>query len=74
MTLLRTRLGDRTLTDADVVTLATAIRDSGAPDDVETLIDDLAGRAFALMDERPWAEPARTQLIGLAHAAVDRHA
>ena len=48
--LLRTRLGDRALTDADVVVLATAIRDTGAPDDVEELIDDLAGRAFALMD------------------------
>ncbi|GEL96958.1 polyprenyl synthetase family protein [Cellulomonas terrae] len=72
--LLRTRLGDRALTDADVVTLATAIRDTGAPDDVEALIDDLAGRAFALMDARPWEEPARTQLIGLAHAAVDRRA
>ena len=72
--LLRTRLGDRALTDADVAVLAAAIRDTGAPDDVEQLIEGLAGRAFALMDERPWAEPARTQLIGLAHAAVDRHA
>ncbi|KQR16369.1 polyprenyl synthetase family protein [Cellulomonas sp. Leaf334] len=72
--LLRARLGDRALTDADVATLAAAIRDTGAPDDVEGLIDDLAGSAFARMDERPWGEPARTQLIGLAHAAVDRHA
>ncbi|KQY24927.1 polyprenyl synthetase [Cellulomonas sp. Root485] len=72
--LLRTRLGDRSLTDADVITLAAAIRGTGAPDDVERLIDDLAGGAFVLMDERPWDEPARTQLIGLAHAAVDRHA
>lgn len=72
--LLCARLGDRALTDTDVATLAAAIRDTGAPDDVERLIDDLAGGAFALMDERPWVEPARTQLIGLAHAAVDRHA
>lgn len=72
--LLRARLGDRSLTDADVATLAAAIQDTGAPDDVEGLIGDLAGRAFALMVERPWGEPARSQLIGLAHAAVDRHA
>lgn len=72
--LLRERLGDRTLTEADVAVLAEAIRRTGAPDDVETLIDDLAARAFALMDGRPWREPARAQLIGLAHAAVDRRA
>ena len=72
--LLRHRLGDRTLTEADVTLLADAIAGTGAPDDVEALIDDLAGRAFAAMDERPWPEPARSQLIALAHAAVDRHA
>ena len=32
------------------------------------------GARSPCMDERPWAEPARSQLIGLAHAAVDRHA
>ena len=72
--LLRDRLGDRSLSEADVVLLADAIRGTGAPDDVEALIDDLAGRAFALMDQRPWPEPARSQLVGLAHAAVDRRA
>ncbi len=72
--LLRERLGDRALSELDVAVLADAIRRSGAPDDVEALIDDLAGRAFALMDARPWHEPARSQLVGLAHAAVDRHA
>ena len=72
--LLRDRLGDRSLTESDVAVLADAIRDTGAPDEVEALIDDLAGRAFALMDDAPWPEPARAQLIGLAHAAVDRHA
>lgn len=72
--LLRDRLGDRSLTESDVTVLADAIRHTGAPDDVESLIDDLAGRAFALMDVAPWPEPARGQLIGLAHAAVDRRA
>ncbi|WP_456824254.1 polyprenyl synthetase family protein [Cellulomonas sp. P5_E12] len=72
--LLRDRLGDRSLTESDVAVLADAIRGTGAPDEVEALIDDLAGRAFALMDGAPWPDPARAQLIGLAHAAVDRHA
>ncbi len=72
--LLRERLGDRSLTEADVTRLARAIAATGAPDDVEALIADLSGRAFTLMDERPWSEPARGQLLGLAHAAVDRHA
>ncbi|WP_421734059.1 polyprenyl synthetase family protein [Cellulomonas sp.] len=72
--LLRDRLGDRSLSEADVTVLADAIRATGAPDDVEALIEDLADRAFSLMDARPWADPARAQLIGLAHAAVDRHA
>ncbi|WP_315096178.1 polyprenyl synthetase family protein [uncultured Cellulomonas sp.] len=72
--LLRDRLGDRSLTEADVDLLAAAIRHTGAPDDVETLIEALAGRAFTLMDQRSWHEPARSQLIGLAHAAVDRRA
>ncbi|MBO3084182.1 polyprenyl synthetase family protein [Cellulomonas fengjieae] len=72
--LLRDRLGDRALSEADVTVLADAIAGTGAPDDVELLIADLAGRAFTLMDARPWVDPARSQLIALAHAAVDRHA
>jgi geranylgeranyl diphosphate synthase type I len=72
--LLRDRLGDRSLTDHDVAVLADAIAATGAPAEVEALIDDLAGRAFDLMDRRPWPEPARAQLIALAHAAVDRRA
>ena len=42
-TLLRTRLGDRALTEADVTVLADGIKATGAPDDIEQLIDDLAG-------------------------------
>jgi geranylgeranyl diphosphate synthase type I len=72
--LLRTRLGDRALTDDEVAQIAAAIARTGAPDDVEALIDELAARAFALISERRWAEPAGTQLVALAHAAVDRHA
>jgi geranylgeranyl diphosphate synthase type I len=72
--LLRDRLGDRSLTETEVTVLAAAIQGTGASDDVEMLIEDLAGRAFTLMDQRPWAEPARSQLVALAHAAVARHA
>ncbi|WP_028048590.1 polyprenyl synthetase family protein [Cellulomonas sp. URHD0024] len=72
VTLLRTRLGDRALTEADVTQLAEAIQATGAPDDMEQLIDSLATVAFGLMDARGWPEPARSQLVGLAHAAVDR--
>ena len=72
--LLRSRLGDRDLSDDDVAAVAAAIAATGAAQDVEELIDELAGRAFALIDERRWSEPAGTQLVALAHAAVDRHA
>lgn len=72
--LLRTRLGDRRLTDADITELADAIKSTGAPDDIEELIDQLAARAFSLIDARGWPEPANELLVGLSHAAVDRHA
>jgi len=72
--LLRTSLGDRRLADDAVVRVADAIAATGAPDDVETLIDELAGRAFGLIAERRWPDPAASQLVALAHAAVDRHA
>ncbi|WP_426592230.1 polyprenyl synthetase family protein [Cellulomonas sp. McL0617] len=74
VTLLRTRLGDRTLTESDVTQLADAIKATGAGDDIEQLIEGLAGTAFELMDECHWPDPAREQLVGLAHAAVDRRA
>ena len=74
VTLLRTRLGDRALTESDVTRLADAIKATGAGDDIEQLIEVLAGTAFDLMDARGWPEPARAQLMGLAHAAVDRRA
>ncbi len=70
--LLRTRLGDRRLGDADVVLLADAIKATGAPDDIERLIDELSGVAFELIAASGWPEPAHEQLVGLAHAAVDR--
>ncbi|GEL93797.1 polyprenyl synthetase family protein [Cellulomonas composti] len=72
--LLRARLGDRALSDDDVRQIAVAIDAAGAVDDVEALIDTLAGRAFALAADRRWPAPAGEVLVALAHAAVDRHA
>ncbi|GIG20533.1 geranylgeranyl pyrophosphate synthase [Cellulomonas chitinilytica] len=71
--LLREHLGDRGMTSDVVDLLTSAIDATGAPHEVEQLIDDLSGRAFAVMDGLAWPEPARSRLAALAHAAVDRH-
>ncbi|WP_136519776.1 polyprenyl synthetase family protein [Cellulomonas telluris] len=67
-------LGDRGLDDAHVRTLAGTIAATGAPDEVERLIEELTARAFAAVDEQGWPEPARSQVLALARAAVDRRA
>ena len=72
VSLLRDHLGDRDMTPDVVGQLTAAIESSGAPQEVEDLIDELAGRAFATMDALAWPEPARSHLAALAHAAVDR--
>lgn len=72
--LLRDRLGVRDQSDASVHELATAIRQTGAVDEVEALIDELAGPAFARLHDRAWPQPAGEVLEALAHAAVDRRA
>ncbi|QCB93415.1 polyprenyl synthetase family protein [Cellulomonas shaoxiangyii] len=71
---LTSGLGDRTLSDERVRSLAATITATGAPTEVEQLIDDLTARAFAALDARGWPEPARGQLLALARAAVDRRA
>ena len=70
--LLLTGLGHRDLDDAQIAALATAIDASRAPDDVEELIGELSGHAFAGLASLALVEPGRTQLERLAHAAVDR--
>jgi len=74
VTLLRSRLGDRSLTEVEVTRLAGALAATGAPDEVEELIDELSGTAFGLLRTADWPEPAKSQLTALAHAAVDRRA
>ena len=63
-----------TLDDAQVARVARAIRATGAVDEVERLIDDLAHEALSLLAEQPWPAPAADVLTRLAHAAVDRRA
>ncbi len=72
--LLGASLGDRTLDDLQVARVARAIRATGAVDEVERLIDDLAHEALSLLAEQPWPAPAADVLTRLAHAAVDRRA
>lgn len=71
--LLGACLGDRTLDDARVARVAEAIRATGAVDEVERLIGELAGEALALVAAQPWPTDAADVLTRLAHAAVDRH-
>ncbi|GEK16657.1 polyprenyl synthetase family protein [Cellulomonas persica] len=72
--LLRTSLGDRALSDEQVAVLADAIDSTGAVDEVEELISELAGTALDRLTARSWRRPAADVLVRLAHAAVDRHA
>lgn len=72
--LLRDHLGDRAMSDDVVARLADAIASTGAVEEVERTIEDLAGRAFALMAARGWPDPAASRLADVAHAAVDRRA
>lgn len=70
--LLRTRLGDLALDAQDAAQVAAAIARTGAADEVERLIAELAGRALDLVERRGWPEPAHSRLVDLARRAVDR--
>jgi geranylgeranyl diphosphate synthase type I len=54
--------------------VARTIARTGAPDRVEELIGTLAATAFAALDAAPLAEPGKSMIAELAHAAVDRAA
>ncbi|MCV2396472.1 polyprenyl synthetase family protein [Actinotalea sp. M2MS4P-6] len=71
---LRRGLGRADLSTSEVEALRTILRSTGAVDSVERLIDDLAGPALAALAEAELAEPARTVLLGLGRAAVQRSA
>ncbi|WP_125777336.1 polyprenyl synthetase family protein [Antribacter gilvus] len=72
--LVTRRLGDPALTDDAVAELRGTIVGSGALDAVEAVIDELATRAHVRLAAAGLAEPGRTVLADLAHAAVDRAA
>ena len=70
--LLAEQLGDPALDPSQIARLAEAVAATGAPAEVEALIEDLSGRAFGLIGSSGWPEPARARLLELAHQAVDR--
>ncbi len=72
--LLRTRLGDPSLDAAQTARVADAIAATGAPDEVDKLIDELAGTALDLIERQGWPEDARARLVALARQSVDRRA
>ncbi|MBO0900127.1 polyprenyl synthetase family protein [Cellulomonas sp. zg-ZUI222] len=68
------RVGDADL-DADGVAELTALLvRTGAVAEVEELIEELREQAFAQIEAQGWPEPARSALVALARAAVDRTA
>lgn len=70
--LLRRHLGDRALDDAGVARLREVVRRSGAVEQIEALITELATEAFAELDAAPWGASGREGLARLGRAAVDR--
>lgn len=67
-------LGRRDLTAEDVDRLREVLVATGAVASVEGLIDALASGALTALSQAPLAEPARTMLLRLGRAAVDRAA
>ena len=67
-------IGRRDLTETDVAHLRQVLRASGAVDQVEALIDELAGPALDALAAASLAEPGRSMLGRLGRAAVDRRA
>lgn len=72
--LLRSKLGAADLGADDVAGLAEAVAATGAPDEVELLIEELAAPALAALGGSALAEPGRRQLTELARSAVRRQA
>jgi geranylgeranyl diphosphate synthase type I len=65
-------LGDRTLDAEQIAMLQTAVRDSGAVDQVERVIATQVDRARAALADAPIARSAREELRGLADAVTTR--
>ena len=69
---IRRHLGDPGLDTAGVEELRAIIRDTGALDHTEELIDRLLAQSLAALDTAPLEPQAREVLTGLAHAATRR--
>ena len=65
-------LGDRDLDAVQIDMLRTAIRDSGAVDQVERIIDHNVGLARTAMDSAPLSRSSREQLLRLAETVTRR--
>lgn len=65
-------LGDRTLDADQIAMLQTAVRDSGAVDQVERVIEHQLGLARAALAAAPIGRSARDELLGLADAVTRR--
>lgn len=72
--LLDELLGDADMTDAQVAMLQATIQDSGAVDEVESIITTNANSALAAIDDAPLSRSARVQLASLADTVVRRTA
>jgi len=70
--LLNRWLGDPALDAAGAGMLAEVIAATGAREQVDALIRDLADGALTRIAAVGWSEPARSQLVRLARRAVDR--
>jgi Geranylgeranyl pyrophosphate synthase len=67
-------LGDRTLSNEQVLMLQAAIRESGAVEHVERIIQHNVGLATAALQSAPITASAREQLIQLADTVIKRSA
>jgi len=72
--LLDELLGDPDITDSQVSMLQATIRDSGAVDEVESIIDARTRAAVAAIADAPLSRSARSQLTGLADTVIRRTA
>lgn len=70
--LLDELLGDPEITDSQVATLQSTIRDSGAVEEVEQIIDANMQRAISAIEDAPLSRSARDQLTRLADSVVRR--
>jgi geranylgeranyl diphosphate synthase, type I len=72
--LLDELLGDPEITDDQVAMLQATIRDSGAVDEVEAIIESNMRAAVAAIADAPLSRSARTQLTQLADSVIRRSA